>query len=358
MKIAEIGAKKIGSHEGGIDVVVTRLSSYFALLGNKVVCFVSRKGTKLDRNTSNLCVKKVPTLHKKATEAIIYSFFATIKAKFGRFSVIHFHGEGNCLFLGLLKRSKSKIVVTVHGLDWKRGKFAGLGSKMLLCSEKKIAKYSDQLITLTKSDHDYFLEKYGKESTIIPNGFVWYPDAAPDLISEKFHLLGDDYFLFLARIVPEKGLHHLIVAYKEAKPFLNNKKLVIAGSGSYTDEYYQTIINLAGEDKDIIFVGFADGELREELFSNAFSYVLPSDIEGMPLSLLEALGHHRICIVSDIPENHVDETNCLFFKTNDEKSLSEKMVALCNITKKFQIPQHKPLSWEEVCDKTRSIYLL
>jgi glycosyltransferase involved in cell wall biosynthesis len=355
MKIAEIGAKKIPSREGGIDVVVQKLSTFFALMGNQVTCFVSRNA-KEDLKIDNLSVIKLPTIHKKATEAVIYSFLATRRVRKNGYDVIHFHGEGNCLFLKKLRKSHSKIIVTIHGLDWKRGKFKGLGSKLLLQSEKQIVRYADVIITLSRSDHDYLRQKYGRESVIIPNGFEQFQDVPPTTIFPKFGLTKNGYYLYLARIVPEKGLHYLIQAYKNTEAWLENKKLVIAGSSSYSDKYFQEIMKLVGNDTNIIFTGFAEGRTLQELFSNAFYYVLPSDIEGMPLSLIEALGYKKTCIASDIPENHLDDGNILFFQHGNIPSLQEKLQQSIKRGNSFDESTICIPSWDNVCTQTLNLY--
>ena len=92
--------------------------------------------------------------------------------------------------------------------------------------------------------------------------------------------------MFLARIVPEKGLHYLIDAFMQTD---TDKKLVIAGGVSHSSEYAKQIHDMAKDDR-IIFTGFVEGDELWELYYNCRIYVLPSDIEGMPISLLEANG--------------------------------------------------------------------
>lgn len=55
---------------------------------------------------------------------------------------------------------------------------------------------------------------------------------------------------------------------------------------------------MAGQDDRIVFTGFVQGQLLQELYSNAYVYVLPSDLEGMPLSLLEAMSYGNCCLTS------------------------------------------------------------
>lgn len=353
MRIAMIGAKRMPSREGGVDVVVDKLSELLVKNGDEVTAFVRRKkGYKPEKIYNGVRIKKCFTVNKKSTDALIYSFFATLKGVFGKYDVLHFHAEGNTFFLWLTKLCKKKIVVTVHGIDWKREKFKGIGSRILLKSEKRIVKYADEIITLCESDRNYFLETYNKKTTLIPNGFEISTLAKPNLIKTQFGLNGNDYILYLARIVPEKGLHYLIDAYNSINI---PQKLVIAGDNSHSLDYYREIKNKAKNNPNIIFTGFVQGLLLEELISNAYLYTLPSDIEGMPLSLLEALGHKRICLVSDIPENHIDQSNCYFFEKSNIKSLAEQLLILSSDKKKYTISTSL-MGWEEVCSKTRQLY--
>lgn len=353
MKIAMIGPKRIPSREGGVDVVVGRLSSELSELGNDVTIYVrKKKGYKPEKKYKGCSIKKTFTIDKKTTDALVYSFFATIKAIFGRYDVLHFHAEGNTFFLWLTRFCKKRIVVTIHGIDWKRSKFKGLGAKILLKSEKRIVKYADKIITLCENDRDYFAKEYGMQTVLIPNGFERYPLTRVSLIRENYGLEADDFILFLARIVPEKGLHYLIEAYNSIDI---PQKLVIAGSSSHSLKYYNEMVGMASNNERIIFTGFVQGQILEELFSNAYLYVLPSDIEGMPMSLLEALGHKRICLVSDIRENNIDPTNSYFFKHSDVESLKEQLIRISKNRKEYT-ENSCLLDWKAIAKKTVETY--
>ena len=191
-------------------------------------------------------------------------------------------------------------IVTVHGLDWKRDKWGtGFASKYIKFGEKMAAKYADEIIVLSDGVKKYFKETYNRDTHFIPNG-ITQPDIFDSkIISSKYNLNKDSYFLFLGRIVPEKGIHYLIDAYSEVK---TDKKLVIAGGASDTDSYYEELRKKASNNENIIFTGFVQGQELEELYSNAYVYVLPSDLEGMPLSLLEAMSYGNCCLTSDIEE--------------------------------------------------------
>ena len=190
--------------------------------------------------------------------------------------------------------------LTSAGIDWQREKWqSGLGSKFIHQGEKNAAKYADEVIVLSKGVQDYFKETYGRETHFIPNGVNRPEVREAKLITDHFGLEKDSYILFLGRLVPEKGIRYLVEAFKNVK---TDKKLVIAGGSSDTDSFMEELKELAKGDDRILFTGFVQGAMLDELYSNAYIYTLPSDLEGMPLSLLEAMSYGNCCLVSDIPE--------------------------------------------------------
>lgn len=170
---------------------------------------------------------------------------------------------------------------------------------------------------------DYFKETYGRETHFIPNGVNRPQIREASLITDKFGLKKDSYILFLGRLVPEKGIRYLVEAFKNVK---TDKKLVIAGGSSDTDSFMEELKELAKGDDRILFTGFVQGAMLDELYSNAYVYTLPSDLEGMPLSLLEAMSYGNCCLVSDIPEcAEVVEDKALIFKKSN-MHLSQNVV--------------------------------
>ena len=178
-----------------------------------------------------------------------------------------------------------------------------------------------------------------------------------NIIKEKYGLEKDNYILFLARVVPEKGCHYLIEAYnKLSEEERKNKKLVIAGGSSHSDEYYSQIIEMCKDNKNIILTGFVQGDELWELFSNTCLYVLPSDIEGMPISLLEAMSYERTCLVSNIEENvEVMNENCYSFEKSNVEDLKNKLVECLNLENKKETTIQVP-NWDEVVKQTLCLY--
>jgi glycosyltransferase involved in cell wall biosynthesis len=329
-----IGHKRIPSREGGVEVVVEELSVRLAALGHEVHAY-NRAGKYvhgIDDGKQKLKTYKgiklinVPTISIKGGDALISSFLATLLALFGRYDVIHFHAQGPSVMILLTRLFGIRSVSTVHGLDWQRAKWGKFASKYLKFCEKVITRHASEVVVLSRNNQQYFLDTYRRKTNFIPNGVNRPEPHAASLITKKYGLRGGDYILFLARLVPEKGLDYLIEAYKRID---TDKKLVIAGSGSHSDDYVAKVTASAAADGRIIMTGFVQGVVLEELFSNCFAYVLPSDVEGMPISLLEAMSYGRRCLVSNIPENtEIVENHAIAFNKSDTGDLKEKLERL------------------------------
>ena len=253
-------------------------------------------------------------------------------------------------------------MVTIHGIDWQREKWKlGFGSKFIRQGEKNAVKYADEIIVLSKGVHDYFKDTYGRETHFIPNGVNRPEIKDAKFITEKFGLTKDSYILFLGRLVPEKGIRYLVEAFKDVK---TDKKLVIAGGSSDTDSFMAELKDLAKDDNRIIFTGFVQGQMLDELYSNAYIYTLPSDLEGMPLSLLEAMSYGNCCLVSDIPEcAEVVEDKALIFQKSNVEDLQEKLQNACDhpemvMEMKKQAADFicKKYNWGDVVKETMKLY--
>ena len=369
LNIVMLGHKRIPSREGGIEIVVEELSTRMVKLGHSITCF-NRKGHHVsgsEFDSSQLSeykgvkLKPVWTLDKKGLAAMTSSLSAAIKAALGKYDVIHFHAEGPCAMLWLPKLFGKRCIATIHGIDWQRAKWGGFASKYIKFGEKVAAKYADEIIVLSEGVQNYFKDTYGRKTVFIPNGVNRPAIREPQLIKEKFRLDKDDYILFLGRLVPEKGISYLIEAFKQIN---TDKKLVIAGGSSDTDEFLQDLKKIAKDDKRISFTGFVQGQLLEELYSNAYVYVLPSDLEGMPLSLLEAMSYGNCCVVSDIAEcSEVVEDKAVVFQKSNVEQLKEKLQDLCDHPEKVQSYKNsasnficQKYNWDDVVDKTIALY--
>lgn len=370
MKIAMFGHKRTPSREGGIEIVVGELSVRMAAKGHLVTCYNRSghhvSGSDFDAEAvssyQGVRLKTVPTIDKKGLAAVTSSFFAALLSSFSDAEIVHIHAEGPGMMCWLPKLFGKRVIATVHGLDWQREKWkSGFGSRYIRMGERMIVRYADEIIVLSKNVQDYFWNTYGRQTRFIPNGVNRPEKCPPDCISEKFGLGTDSYILFLGRLVPEKGIHYLIDAYR----MLNtDKKLVIVGGTSDTDTYVQGLKQKAEGNENILFTGFVQGRMLEELYSNAYVYVLPSDLEGMPLSLLEAMSYGNCCVVSDIAEcTEVVEDHAQVFPRSDVPALCECLQKLCDqpaLTAQYKENAASFIcgkyNWDAVTERTLALY--
>lgn len=370
MKIAMFGHKRIPSREGGVEIVVQELSTRMAKRGHELTCYNRGghhvSGPEFDHRRADeykgVRLKTAWTLEGKGLAAVTSSFFAAACSAFGDAEVVHIHAEGPAFFCWLPKLARKRVIVTVHGLDWQREKWKkGFGAKYIHWGEKMAVRFADEIIVLSRSAQAYFRSAYGRETVWIPNG-VEPPEIVPaEEITRKYGLERDGYILFLGRLVPEKGVHRLIEAFRGVE---TDKKLVIAGGASDSEDYVRKLKTMAHGDRRILFTGFVQGRTLAELYSNGYVYVLPSDVEGMPLSLLEAMSYGSCCVVSDIPEcTEVTEDRAVTFAKGDIGALGQCLQNLCDdpsATENYRKTARSFIcgkyDWETVAERTLALY--
>lgn len=369
LRIAMLGHKRIPSREGGIEIVVEELAARMAKKSHSVTCY-NRKGhnvagsefdgTKL-KTYKGVTLQEVFTIDKRGLAAMTASVSASLRAALGNYDVVHIHAEGPAFMCWLPKLFGKKVIVTVHGLDHQRAKWGKFASWYIRSGEKNAVRFADEIIVLSKGVQDYFQNTYGRTTRFIPNGVNKAKPRKARQITEKWGLTKDSYILYLGRIVPEKGERYLIEAFKQTK---TDKKLVIAGGSSDTQAFMDELKSLAKDDDRIIFTGFVQGEILEELYSNPYIYTLPSDLEGMPLSLLEAMSYGNCCLTSDIPEcAEVVEDKALLFRKSDVSDLKAKLQNACDHPEmvesyKAQAEEFicRKYNWDDVVEKTLKLY--
>jgi glycosyltransferase involved in cell wall biosynthesis len=364
-----IGHKRIPSREGGVEIVVDDLASRLSARGYRVEAY-NRSGyhvsgkefdEKRGKVYNGIRLITIPTFKNSKLNAICYTALATVRALFGGYGIIHYHAEGPCVMLGVPRFFGIKVVATIHGLDWQRAKWGGFASDVLKFGERMAARKANEVIVLSQNVKQYFQSTYGRNVTYIPNGISKPELQKPYMIKKNHGLDKDQYILILARLVPEKGIHYLIEAYEQIE---TDKKLVIAGGNGHAFDYMKNICDHADKNSNIIMTGFVQGQELAELLSNAYLFVLPSDVEGMAISLLEAMSYGNCCLVSDIEENiEVVEQYAPSFRRGNVADLKEKLTMLLNDADAVEHYRARSsdficgkYNWDVVVDKTMVLY--
>ncbi|MBD3335388.1 MAG: glycosyltransferase, partial [Candidatus Eisenbacteria bacterium] len=360
LRIAMVGQKGIPATYGGIERHVEEIGTRLVERGHEVTVFSRMHYTKhsgIYRGVRNL---RYPSLNTKHLDTISACSLATMRSILGRFDVVHFHALGPSVFAWLPRLRRAKTVVTVHGLDWQRGKWGKLAQFFLRKCELAAVRFPNRTIVVSKTLRTYFKDRYGIDTVFIPNGTNPGPRLPPNKI-KRYGLDKNPYILFVGRLVPEKGCHYLIEAYRRLNTDL---KLVMAGGSSFSDGYVESLERLRAGDDKIRMLGYVYGDVLDELWTNAYFVALPSILEGQAIALIEALSYGKCVLLSDIPENlEVVEDNAVTFRSRDVDDLQQKMKMLLENPQRVKEVADRcsrlaveQFSWPKIVEATEEVY--
>jgi glycosyltransferase involved in cell wall biosynthesis len=332
MKIAMIGQKGIPARSGGIERHVEELSAELAKRGHEVLVFCRSWYADATKSHRGVACITTPSIRTKHLDAITHTFFSIIRAAREQVDVFHIHGVGPALLAWLPKllRPNAKVIVTFHCIDRHHQKWNAFARFMLFVGEWMSCHVPDATITVSKTLQAYCRLSYGRDTIYIPNGAHVAMEPADAFLLKPFTLEPNQYLMMCARLVRHKGAHLFIEAWKHLRandPELTaGKKLAIVGDGAFTDAYVAEVKTLAASDESIVLTGVQTGDNLHALFAHAQGVVHPSESEGLPIAILEAMGYGKCVLSSDIPENlELTAQHGLTFKTGDAHDLSEKM---------------------------------
>ena len=359
MKIAMFGIKGVPV-PAGAENVAEQIGSRLVERGHQVTLYVRPHYTPASlKEYKGMRLVHLPSIPTKNLDAITHSFLASIAVLFSDADIVHIHSTGNSIFSFLPRVFGKKTIVQSHGLDWQRAKWGAFARAYLKMTDYTTV-YFPSLTTVVSKKMKIYYEKISKKDIFyIPNG-VGEAKYYPVNEIRKWGLKGNDYILFAARLVPEKGAHYLIDAYCR----INNpkKKLIIAGDANYKTKYLEDLQKRSN--KNIIFTGFVTGDAMLELLSNAFLYTLPSEIEGLSTGLLEAMSHGNCVLVSNIEENieAIGEAG-ITFESKNVDDLEKKLRDLLTDENKIDLYRKLALKhvyanydWERIVNQFEDLY--
>lgn len=331
MKIAFIGQKGIPTKTGGVERYVENLAVNMVAAGHEVTVYSrSSYNTESLKEWNGIRIITTPSIASKNLDAITSTFFACLDLVRRRYDIIHFQsiGPGSLLWLAKLLKPRTKVVFTFHCQDYYHKKWGRFAKFYLKFGEIVGNLLGDKVFTVSKSLAQYAKDHYKADAQCIPSSAQISELAPAEEITKQWGLTKDSYIVSIGRLIRHKGIHYLINAYKELK---TDKKLVIVGEGSFTDDYVTELKELAAGNDNIIFTGNQTGQTLKELYSNAAIFVQPSESEGLSFALIEAMSYARPCVVSDIDSNRegLAETG-VYFKDRDYQDLRDKLQDLLN----------------------------
>jgi glycosyltransferase involved in cell wall biosynthesis len=366
LRVAMVGQRGIPATFGGIEHHVEELGSRLAARGHDVVVYTRTNYVETrPARVRGMRPRYLPTVGSKHLDAIVHSTLSTVDAMIRGADIVHYHAVGPGIPAVIPRYlSRAKVVLTVHGLDAERAKWGGAARRVLDGATWLSARVPDETIVVSRDLERHYRERYGRRTTYIPNGVAEPVVRAPDEIVRRFGLHGDDYVLFVGRMVPEKAPDLLIRAFRSLS---TDRRLVLAGGSSYTDDFLRSLQTLAASDRRVLMTGYVYGPVLEELYTNASAFALPSSLEGLPLTLLEAASYGIPIVVSDIrPHLEVvgdDGPGHRIFHSGDEGALAgalrEALTDPRAERRGAKSLRHRILStypWEHAVDGTESVY--
>lgn len=361
MKISFLVVKGLPG-KGGIEKYTHQLGRRLADRGHDVSVYCT-SGPECPKGPfDGMEIIPVPAIRKRSLEKMSAVWAAALHLAWRTGSdIAHVHAFGPGMASCLPRLRGMKTVVQGHGIEWLRSRWGHFGRFFLKATEWPSVRFPHRVTVVSKTQREYLKKRYGLDAEYIPVGVGDPKLRPPRLIKEKFGLENKGYLLFAARLVREKGAHFLIQAFRKLDTDL---KLVIAGDSPYEQEYKDELKQMAAGDPRIVFTGFVTGELLEELFSNAYIFLQPSTIEGLPIGMLEAMSYGLCCVSSDIPENqegiagqgHVFENespNDLHRVLKDLLQKPEEIKALGEAASQRVLGEHH---WDQITSRFESFY--
>jgi glycosyltransferase involved in cell wall biosynthesis len=339
MKIAMIGQKGIlKASFGGVERHVEELSTRLGVDGHDVIVYARKWYSKVSSQfAKGVRVILTPSIHTKNLDAITHTFTSTFHAIWNRVDVIHYHGIGPALLAWIPRvfAPRTKVIVTFHSIDRMHAKWGWFARLMLTLGERAAAIFPHETITVSRVMKKYIKNNFGVNATYIPNGTVIAPAKIGTSTLKQFGLVKGKYIAMVSRLVRHKGAHTLIEAFHILKRQgkADGIKLAIVGDTAFTDSYIRELKDLAGGDKNIVFTGYQTGTTIHQLYANSYMVVHPSVAEGLPITVLEAMGYGKTVIATDIPEHKevLDADTGMMFHAGNAEDLAAKMaIALRN----------------------------
>jgi glycosyltransferase involved in cell wall biosynthesis len=327
-RVAVLGLRGVPASWGGVERQCEELYTRLAAAGFPITIYC--RSSYVPHGTTSyrgIRLIRLPAVAGKHMEAFLHTLLACLHLIFHRCDIVHLYSQGPALFAPLIRliKPKCRIFFTCGGLDWQRKKWSPLASSIIRCGEWCSARFTDERIMVSEALCQYYRDRHAVGSRYIPNG-VTLPSVSSLGRMADLGIAPGGYVLFVGRLVPEKRIQDLIAAVRHGRHGL---MLVIAGGTAGCEDYVSQLHAAAAGNAGIIFAGYRFGEELAALFSNARAYVTASELEGLPLSLLEGMAYGLPCLASDIaPHREVLGDTGTYFPVSDVAQLCERLDAV------------------------------
>lgn len=358
LRIAVFGIRNMPPSTGsaGEDKFASELYPRLVERGHEMTAYLRVYGKPFPELKEYKGVKLVylKTTPRSGFDTLLHSMKATFHIIFRNTAkVVHIHNGGNSIFAVFLRLAGKRVFISQDGVDWKREKWPWYAKLYLYVSSMITAYIPNDVIIDNVFSRKFFEDRFKKKFSFIPYGSEVPAVEDNTEILQRLEVEPGEYFLFVGRFIPDKGLHYLIPAFEK---IATDKKLVLVGGSPNPSEYEKQIQET--EDPRIIFPGYVYGDDVVRLMKNAYTYIQPSDVEGLSPVILMVMGLGTPLICSDIQENKfIVENDAGLFDQGNVESLSEQLEealsnpeAISERAARGKAMIYERFNWEKVTD--------
>ena len=358
LRIAFIGGRGVIGKYSGIETCYEEVGARLAQMGHEITAYCRSYFTPKVRQYLGMRIVRLPTIRSKHLETLVHTFLSTVHSCFGDCEIVHYHTLGPSLFSFLPRLFGKKTVVSVQGLDWQRKKWGWFARHMLKLGEWTSARLPNATVVVSRTLQEHYRSRFAKDCAYVPNGARLHEPHTGNYL-KSIGLEANGYVLFLGRFSPEKNCDLLIEAFEKIETPMT---LVLAGGSSHTEDYVHLLRQHQSE--RIKILDWISGDALEEVLTNAALFVLPSDLEGLSLALLDAMGAGVCVLASDAPENVEAISGAGFtFRRGDGNDLGRMLsLLLSDPTLRDKIGQlsqervRREYLWEGVAEAMNAVY--
>lgn len=362
MKIALMGTRGVPASYSGFETCVEQLGMRLVQRGHEVTVYCrSHHITYAEPTYLGMRLVKLPTIANKYLDTLVHSFVSSLHALLKRYDIALYFIAGNSPVTWIPRVVRTKTILNVDGLDWKREKWPALAKTYIQFAELLATKLPNAFLTDSRVVQGYYRDRFNSEPPYIPYGSdVDIVPAGATL--QQFGLTRGEYILFVGRLVPENCAHHLVEAFRGLQTDL---KCVIVGDAPYVEEYKARLRALGADDPRVVFTGYVFGDGYRELGSNARIFVESSGVGGTHPALIEAMAFGNCVVVNDTPENLETIGDAGFGYsarqgTDSLRGVLEHLLHQPEVVEEFRARAkqraHSVYSWETVTDAYEELF--
>lgn len=315
MRIAMIGTRGVPARYGGFETAVEEIGSRLAAAGHQVRVYCRGAPERL-AEYKGMQLVHLPAVRTKTLETLSHTALSVAHLLAHRTDVALVFNAANAPLLPAIRAARIPVATNVDGLEWRRAKWSGAGRRYYLTAERLAVRWSDALIADAQAIQEYYRERYGAPSVMIPYGAPIQEGPDTALLKQAGYEPGG-YHLVVARFEPENHVAEILAGYARSAA---RYPLVVVGSAPYAAEYTRRVERIAAGDPRIRLVGGVwDQKLLDALYAGCVSYLHGHSVGGTNPSLLRAMGAGAPVIAYDVVFNRevLGDTG-LFFTDEDD----------------------------------------